>query len=131
MLAPPTAGSRQQGAERAMQRYGSGRISQVMLTAEWYRDHMPRYKAALEDGLFLLPRSADVLVGSPYLDVLIGRGGADQIDGAGGTDTLVSDFSDSDVDPATRRLVVNTSTVCVSRGTGYSDPIRSTWNTVG
>lgn len=46
-------------------------------------------------------RGADVLIGSPYLDVLIGRGGADQIDGAGGTDTLVSDFSDSDVDPAT------------------------------
>jgi hypothetical protein len=28
-------------------------------------------------------RTADVLIGSPYLDVLIGRGGADRIDGAG------------------------------------------------
>ena len=46
-------------------------------------------------------RSADVLIGSPYLDVLIGRGGADRIDGAGGNDTLVSDFSDTDLDPAT------------------------------
>ena len=46
-------------------------------------------------------RAADVLVGSPYLDVLIGRGGADQIDGAGGNDTLVSDFTNTDVDPAT------------------------------
>ena len=45
--------------------------------------------------------AADVLIGSPYLDVLIGRGGADQIDGAGGNDTLVSDFSNTDVDPAT------------------------------
>lgn len=45
-------------------------------------------------------RTADVLIGSPYLDVLIGRGGADQIDGAGGNDTLVSDFTDTDVDPA-------------------------------
>ena len=45
--------------------------------------------------------AADILVGSPYLDVLIGRGGADQIDGAGGNDTLVSDFSNTDVDPAT------------------------------
>lgn len=46
-------------------------------------------------------RAADVLIGSPYLDVLIGRGGADQIDGAGGNDTLVSDFTNTDVDPAT------------------------------
>ena len=45
-------------------------------------------------------RTADVLIGSPYLDVLIGRGGADQIDGAGGNDTLVSDFANTDVDPA-------------------------------
>lgn len=46
-------------------------------------------------------RTADVLIGSPYLDVLIGRGGADQIDGAGGNDTLLADFLDTDVDPAT------------------------------
>ena len=45
-------------------------------------------------------RTADVLIGSPYLDVLVGRGGADQIDGAGGNDTLVSDFTNTDVDPA-------------------------------
>ncbi|WP_416956868.1 calcium-binding protein [Nocardioides sp. T5] len=46
-------------------------------------------------------RTADVLIGSPYLDVLVGRGGADQIDGAGGNDTLLSDFTDAVVDPAT------------------------------
>ncbi|MCY4724670.1 hypothetical protein NYO98_00150 [Nocardioides sp. STR2] len=46
-------------------------------------------------------RTADVMIGSPYLDVLIGRGGADRIDGAGGNDTLVSDFSNTDADPAT------------------------------
>jgi hypothetical protein len=45
-------------------------------------------------------RTADVMVGSPYLDVLIGRGGADRIDGAGGNDTLVSDFTNTDIDPA-------------------------------
>jgi hypothetical protein len=45
-------------------------------------------------------RTADVLIGSPYLDVLIGRGGADRIDGAGGDDTLLSDFTDTDLDPA-------------------------------
>jgi hypothetical protein len=46
-------------------------------------------------------RTADVLIGSPYLDVLVGRGGADRIDGAGGDDTLVSDFTDAVIDPAT------------------------------
>jgi Ca2+-binding RTX toxin-like protein len=46
-------------------------------------------------------RTDDVLIGSPYLDVLIGRGGADQIYGAGGTDTLLPDFTDSTIDPAT------------------------------
>jgi phage FluMu gp28-like protein len=47
-------------AERAMQRYGA-KIRQVMLTVEWYRDNMPRYKAAFEDGLIDLPRDAAIL----------------------------------------------------------------------
>jgi phage FluMu gp28-like protein len=47
-------------AERAMQRYGA-KIRQVMLTAEWYREDMPRYKAAFEDGLIDLPRDAGIL----------------------------------------------------------------------
>ncbi|MGH8275799.1 MAG: terminase large subunit domain-containing protein, partial [Steroidobacteraceae bacterium] len=47
-------------AERAMQRYGA-KIQQVMLTAEWYRENMPRYKAAFEDGLIDLPRDAAIL----------------------------------------------------------------------
>ncbi|MBF0247138.1 MAG: hypothetical protein HQL36_03565 [Alphaproteobacteria bacterium] len=46
-------------AERAMQRYGSERIFQVMLTAEWYRENMPPYKAAFEDGGILLSKDAD------------------------------------------------------------------------
>lgn len=37
-------------AEYAMQRYGSGRVQQVMPTEGWYREHMPPVKAALEDG---------------------------------------------------------------------------------
>ena len=43
-----------------MQRYG-GRIQQVMLSADWYRENMPRYKAAFEDGSIELPRDADIL----------------------------------------------------------------------
>ena len=53
-------GNGQYLAETAMQRYGA-RIRQVMLSNEWYRDNMPRYKAAFEDGLIELPQDADIL----------------------------------------------------------------------
>jgi phage FluMu gp28-like protein len=53
-------GNGQYLAEAARQRYGGG-IAQVMLSANWYREHMPRYKAAFEDGMVELPRDADIL----------------------------------------------------------------------
>ncbi|HVA69686.1 MAG TPA: hypothetical protein VNF45_10255 [Candidatus Binataceae bacterium] len=53
-------GNGQYLAETARQRYGV-RIRQVMLSAEWYRDNMPRYKAAFEDGMIELPRDAEIL----------------------------------------------------------------------
>jgi len=48
-------------AERAMQRYGPSRIAQVMLSDAWYRENMPRYRAAFEDNTLVLPRDADVI----------------------------------------------------------------------
>jgi len=54
-------GNGQYLAEVAMQRYGSYRILQVMLTNEWYRENMPRYKAAFEDRTVVLPRDGDIL----------------------------------------------------------------------
>ena len=48
-------------AERAMQRYGATRIEQVMLTEGWYREHMPKFKAAFEDATITIPRDRDVL----------------------------------------------------------------------
>ncbi len=53
-------GNGQYLAETAMQRYGE-RIRQVMLSPEWYRDNMPRYKAAFEDGAIELPKDAAIL----------------------------------------------------------------------
>ncbi|MGH7814522.1 MAG: hypothetical protein ACREQI_11055 [Candidatus Binataceae bacterium] len=53
-------GNGQYLAETAAQRYGSI-IAQVMLSESWYRDNMPRYKAAFEDGAIELPRDADIL----------------------------------------------------------------------
>ncbi len=54
-------GNGQYLAETARQRYGA-RIAQVMLSAEWYREQMPRFKAAFEDGLLAIPRDADILL---------------------------------------------------------------------
>lgn len=46
-------------AEKAMQRFGD-RVLQVMLSEPWYREHMPRLKAAIEDGALALPQDRDV-----------------------------------------------------------------------
>ncbi len=54
-------GNGQYLAEVAMQKYGATRIAQVMLSAEWYRENMPRFKAAFEDKTIDAPRDADVL----------------------------------------------------------------------
>jgi phage FluMu gp28-like protein len=54
-------GNGQYLAEVAMQRYGASRISQVMLSESWYRENMPKYKAAFEDRSILLPKDADII----------------------------------------------------------------------
>ncbi|MDX2094351.1 MAG: hypothetical protein SFW64_00165 [Alphaproteobacteria bacterium] len=54
-------GNGSQLAEETMQRYGSGRIHQVMISQAWYLEALPKYKAAFEDGTVLLPRDADIL----------------------------------------------------------------------
>ena len=54
-------GNGQYLAETARQRYGA-RIAQVMLSTEWYREQMPRFKAAFEDGTIAIARDADILL---------------------------------------------------------------------
>jgi len=66
-------GNGQYLAEVAMQKYGSQRIEQVMLTEGWYRDNMPAFKAAFEDGtLDDLPRDADILADLRAIEVIKG-----------------------------------------------------------
>lgn len=48
-------------AELAAQRYGAGRIAQVMLSLAWYLEHMPPFKAAFEDRGVELPRDSETL----------------------------------------------------------------------
>ena len=60
-MALDSRGNGQYLGERAMQRYGSDRVAQVMPSEAWYRDAMPKYKARFTDGTIVLPKDADVL----------------------------------------------------------------------
>lgn len=59
-------------AEVAAQRYGAGRVAQVKLSIEWYREHMPRLKAAFEDGGIEIPRDADIMSDFRALKIIDG-----------------------------------------------------------
>lgn len=59
-------------AEAARQRYGPERIAEVMLSVPWYREHMPRLKATLEDSEVDLPRDADIIDDLRSLEVVDG-----------------------------------------------------------
>ena len=54
-------GNGQYLAEKAVQKWGQGRIEAVMLSQPWYRDNSAPFKAALEDGTTDLIRDADHL----------------------------------------------------------------------
>lgn len=42
-------------AEQARHRYGSQRVLEVKLSDSWYLEHMPKFKAAFEDGKLTIP----------------------------------------------------------------------------
>lgn len=54
-------GNGQYLAEVARQRYGHHRILEVMLSQEWYRTNMPRFKAAIEDKETRIPKDGDTM----------------------------------------------------------------------
>ncbi|MDI4664702.1 hypothetical protein K9U40_10230 [Xanthobacter autotrophicus] len=54
-------GNGQSHAEAAQQKFGVDRVECVMATAQWYALHFPEYRAALEDGTWLLPMGEDVI----------------------------------------------------------------------
>lgn len=53
-------GNGQALAEFARQTWGPSMVAEVMLSESWYREHMPRVKARLEDRAIVLPRDADI-----------------------------------------------------------------------
>lgn len=48
-------------AEWAAQQFGSTNVAEIKLSLDWYRQNMPRVKAAFEDGTLKLPKHANVL----------------------------------------------------------------------
>jgi phage FluMu gp28-like protein len=54
-------GNGQSHAEAAVQQYGATRVEAVMLTAAWYGQHFPPYKAAYEDKTISTPMSEDII----------------------------------------------------------------------
>lgn len=65
-------GNGQHLAEITRQRYGASVVAEVMLSEGWYREHMPRLKAALEDAQLDLPRDAQILDDLRALEVVRG-----------------------------------------------------------
>ena len=65
-------GNGQYLAEQARYRYGTSVITEVMLSQNWYMEHMPRFKAAFEDGQLKIPRDADILSDLRALQVIKG-----------------------------------------------------------
>ena len=49
-------------AEQARHRYGSQRVLEVKLSDSWYLEHMPKFKAAFEDGKLTLPADSEQLM---------------------------------------------------------------------
>jgi phage FluMu gp28-like protein len=76
-------GNGQYLAETAAQRYG-GSIVQVMLSESWYRENMPRYKAAFEDATIEIPKDADVL--ADHRAIVLDHGVAKMSERRAGTD---------------------------------------------
>jgi len=64
-------GNGQYLAETARQRYGA-KVAQVMLSTEWYRENMPRFRAAFEDAQIEIPRDADILL--DHRSIVVERG---------------------------------------------------------
>jgi len=65
-------GNGQYLAEVARQRYGSQCIGEVMLSESWYREHMPKLRAAFEDGTIIIPRDAETIDDFRAVEVIRG-----------------------------------------------------------
>ncbi len=59
-------------AEACASRFGRQRIEELKLTLDWYRENMPRYKAALEDKKIMLPADSNIIDDHGLIQVVKG-----------------------------------------------------------
>jgi phage FluMu gp28-like protein len=59
-------------AEACARKFGKQRIEELKLTVEWYREHMPKYKASLEDRKIILPADSNII--DDHCDIQMVRG---------------------------------------------------------
>ncbi|EHD3449972.1 hypothetical protein JRB00_005023, partial [Escherichia coli O152] len=69
-------GNGQYLAEQAAERYGD-EVEQVMLSVAFYRENMPRFRAAFEDDELILPKHEDVINDLGAIQLLRGVPGID------------------------------------------------------
>lgn len=95
-------GNGQQLAERALQRYGAGRVHAVMLTRRIYGEEWPAYRALMEDRRLALPRSDGLLLdhqavaldrGVPVVREVSGRGTSGQRHGDGAVAGMLGNYA--------------------------------------
>lgn len=65
-------GNGQYLAEATRQHYGPDFVAEVMLSEGWYREHMPPFRAALEDDMLTIPRDAEIVTDLRSLEVVRG-----------------------------------------------------------
>lgn len=69
-------GNGQYLAEQARYKYGS-EVEEVMLSVAYYRENMPRFKAAFEDDEIMLPKHEDVITDLGQIQIFRGVPGID------------------------------------------------------
>lgn len=69
-------GNGQYLAEQAAYRYGD-EVMQVMLSVGFYRENMPRFKAAFEDDELVLPKHEDIITDLGQIQIIRGAPGID------------------------------------------------------
>lgn len=69
-------GNGQYLAEQARYRYGS-EVEEVMLSVSYYRENMPRFKAAFEDDEILIPKHEDIINDLGQIQIIRGVPGID------------------------------------------------------
>ncbi|WP_299378492.1 hypothetical protein [uncultured Kiloniella sp.] len=68
-------GNGQSHAEKALQKKGESYVDCVMLSAPWYREWFPKYRAAFEGSNIIVPKSEDIIADHRLVQLVKGNPG--------------------------------------------------------